>query len=70
MKTKEQKETLLNELQSKLQNGVFCKINGIDEPKKLTNIDVDEINGTLLDFGYNEDSLLIQVYLSEVEYIL
>lgn len=63
----EDKELLLKDLCARLPYGVYCKIDGIEEPKKLTRIEVDEKNGHLLNFGIDEATQLpIQVYLSEV----
>lgn len=61
MENKE-KELLLKDLCARLPYGVKCKIEGVEEPKKLIRIEVDEVDGVLLDFESN-----IQVYLSEVK---
>lgn len=65
--TQEERTLLLKDLCARLQYGVFCKIQGYEEPKKLIRIEVDEVDGVLLDFGDNEEGLPIQVYLSQVK---
>lgn len=66
----EEKELLLRDLCARLPYGVLCHINGDDTntPRKLSRIEVDELDGILLDFWTDrEDYLSIQVYLSEVK---
>lgn len=65
--TQEERELLTKDLCARIPYGVYCKVEGIEEPKKLIRIEVDEVDGVLLDFGSNEDGLPIQVYLSEVK---
>lgn len=65
--TQEERELLAKDLCARIPYGVYCKVDGIEEPKKLIRIEVDEVDGVLLDFGSNEDGLPIQVYLSEVK---
>ena len=64
--TIEERNLLLSDLSARLPYGVFCQIDGLHEPKKLIRIEVDEVDGVLLDFE-NKGSLPIQVYLSEVK---
>lgn len=68
--TRQDKELLLCDLCARLPYGVLCHINGDDTstPRKLSRIEVDELDGILLDFWTDrEDYLSIQVYLSEVK---
>lgn len=61
---------LLKDLCGRLPYGVMCHINGDDTntPRKLSRVEVDELDGILLDFWTDrEDHLSIQVYLSEVK---
>lgn len=68
--TQKDKELLLKDLCARLPYGVLCQIKGdnINTPRKLSRIEVDELDGILLDFWTDrEDYLSIQVYLSEVK---
>lgn len=68
--TQEEKQLLLKELCSRLPYGVLCYINDDDTstPRKLSRIEVDELDGVLLDFWTGrEDCHFMQVYLSEVK---
>ena len=68
--TQEEKQLLLKELCSRLPYGVLCYINDDDTstPRKLSRIEVDELDGVLLDFWTGrEDCPSMQVYLSEVK---
>ena len=67
--TQEEKELLLRDLSARLPYGVLCHINGdTNTPRKLSRIEVDELDGILLDFWTDrEDYLSMQVYLSEVK---
>lgn len=68
--TQEDKEILLKDLCARLPYGVLCHIKGDDTntPRKLSRIEVDELDGILLDFWTDRDDYLsIQVYLSEVK---
>ncbi len=64
------KELLVKDLSARVPYGVMCHISGDDTntPRKLSRIEVDELDGILLDFWTDrEDHLSIQVYLSEVK---
>lgn len=68
--TQEEKQLLLKDLCSRLPYGVLCYINDDDTstPRKISRIEVDELDGVLLDFWTGrEDSPSMQVYLSEVK---
>lgn len=62
----ENKELLLRDLCGRLPYGVKCNI-GEKEIYTLCRIEVDDINGHLLDFIENKDGLDMQVYLSEIK---
>ena len=64
--TREDKELLLKDLCSRLPYGVKCNV-GDNKPYTLSRIEVDGINGHLLDFIENKNGLDMQVYLSEVK---
>lgn len=64
--TQEDKELLLKDLCSRLTYGVKCNV-GDDKPYTLSRIEVDDLNGHLLDFIETKDGLDMQVYLSEVK---
>ena len=66
----EEKQLLLKDLCARLPYGVLCYINDDDTstPRKLSRIEVDELDGILLDFWTGrEDCPFMQVYLSEVK---
>ena len=68
--TREDKDLLSKDLCTRLPYGVLCYINDDDTntPRKLRRIEVDELDGTLLDFWTGrEDCPSMQVYLSEVK---
>ena len=68
--TQQEKELLLKDLCARLPYGVKCQIQGDTEntPRKLSRIEVDELDGILLDFWTEKDTFeSIQVYLSEVK---
>lgn len=68
--TQEDKQLLLKDLCARLPYGVMCHIKGDDTntSRKLSRIEVDELEGNLLDFWTDrEDYLSIQVYLSDVK---
>lgn len=65
--TKEQRLSLIKDITARLPYGVYCKINGIKEPKKLIRIEVDDTDGILLDFGDDKNSMPLQFYLSEIK---
>ena len=66
--TQEEKRLLLKDLCARLAYNPFCKVNGIGSPVKLIRVEVDTVDGILLDFDYkNEQGLPLQVYLSEVK---
>ena len=68
--TQEDKQLLLRDLCARLPYGVLCYINDDDTstPRKLRRIEVDELDGILLDFWTDrEDCHSMQVYLSEVK---
>lgn len=68
--TQEEKTLLLKDLCARLPYGVMCHIKGDDTntSRKLSRIEVDELEGNLLDFWTDrEDYLSIQVYLSDVK---
>ena len=66
--TQEEKQLLLKDLCARLAYNPFCKVGGIEYPIKLIRVEVDTIDGILLDFDYkNEQGLPLQVYLSEVK---
>lgn len=66
----EDRELLIRDLCTRLPYGVLCHINNDDTntPRKLIRIEVDEIDGNLLDFWTDIPAFKpIQVYLSEVK---
>lgn len=64
--TQENKELLFQDLCARLPYGVKCNI--VDNKSyTLCRIEIDNINGHLLDFVENKDGLDMQVYLSEVK---
>lgn len=68
--TQKDKKLLLKDLCIRLPYGVLCQISGdaSNTPRKLSRIEVDELDGILLDFWTNRESYLsIQVYLGEVK---
>ena len=68
--TREDKDLLSKDLCARLPYGVLCYINDDDTntPRKLRRIEVDELDGILLDFWTGrEDCPSMQVYLSEVK---
>lgn len=68
--TQEEKRLLLKDLRARLPYGVLCYINDDDTitPRKLSRIEVDELDGILLYFWTSrEDYSSMQVYLSEVK---
>lgn len=66
--TPQQKKLLLKDISQRLPYGVHCKIDGCQEAKQLSRIEVDYKNGHLLDFELGkEEGLPLQVYLSEVK---
>lgn len=69
--TKEDRELLLRDLCSRLPYGVYCMIQGYEMPKRLNRIEVDSVDGNILDFELDGTTTLpVQVYLSEVKPIL
>ena len=62
----EHKELLLRDLCARLPYGVKCNV-GEEMPYTLSRIEVDNLNGHLLDFIEMKDGLDMQVYLSEVK---
>ena len=64
--TQENKDLLLRDLCARLPYGVKCNV-GDNKPYTLSRIDVDSLNGHLLDFIEMKDELDMQVYLSEVK---
>lgn len=64
--TQENKELLLKDLCARLPYGVKCNM-GDNKPYTLSRIEVDNLNGHLLDFIENKDGLDMQVYISEVK---
>lgn len=70
--TKEDRELLLRDLCSRLPYGVHCMVQGYKIPKRLNRIEIDPVDGTLLDFILDEETtaLPLQVYLSEVKPVL
>ncbi len=68
--TQEDKKVLMVDLCARLPYSVKCHINGdeTNTPRILSRIEVDELDGILLNFWTDrEDFLSIQVYLSEVK---
>lgn len=67
--TQEEKTLLLKDLCARLPYGVKCQIKGDDTntPRKLIRIEVDELDGVLLDFWTEKPVESLQVYLSEVK---
>ena len=62
----EDKELLLRDLCARLPYGAKCNV-GEETPCTLSRIEVDNVNGHLLDFAETKDGLDMQVYLSEVK---
>lgn len=60
------KELLLKDLCVRLPYGVKCNV-GDNKPYTLCRIEVDSLNGHLLDFIEMKDELDMQVYLSEAK---
>lgn len=60
------KELLLKDLCARLPYGVKCNV-GEKIPYTLCRIEIDNVNGHLLDFIETKDGLDMQVYLSEVK---
>ena len=60
------KEILLKELSARLPYGLKCNV-GEKIPYTLSRIEVDYLNGHLLDFIETKDGLDMQVYLSEAK---
>lgn len=63
---KEHKDLLIADLCGRLPHGVKCNV-GDNKPYTLKRIEIDSLNGHLLDFIETKDGLNIQVYLSEVK---
>ena len=63
---KDLKELLLKDLCARLPYGVKCNV-GEKIPYTLCRIEIDNVNGHLLDFIETKDGLDMQVYLSEVK---
>ena len=61
------KQLLLKDLCSRLPYNLYCKVEGIEEPVKVLQIEVSNVDGILLNFNYKIDNLPLQVYLSEVK---
>lgn len=64
--TQEEKDLLLKDLCGRLPYGVKCNV-GDNKPYTLSRLEVDSLNGHLLDFIEMKDGLDVQVYLSEVK---
>ena len=64
--TQDEKQLLLKDLCGRLPYGVKCNV-GEKNPYTLSRIEVDDINGHLLDFIEKKNELDMQVYLSEVK---
>lgn len=62
----EDKDLLLKDLCARLPYEVKCNV-GEEMPYTLSRIEVDNVNGHLLDFIETKDGLDMQVYLSEVK---
>lgn len=60
------KELLLKDICARLPYGVKCNV-GEKIPYTLCRIEIDNVNGHLLDFIETKDGLDMQVYLSEVK---
>lgn len=60
------KEILLKDLSARMPYGLKCNV-GEEMPYTLSRIEVDNLNGHLLDFIETKDGLDMQVYLSEVK---
>lgn len=66
--TQEEKDLLVKDLCARLPHGVFCKIQGYEEPKQLIRIEKDEVSEVLLYFGCNKKGAWpIRAYPSEVK---
>lgn len=61
------KQLLLKDLCSRLPYNLYCKVEGVEEPVKVFQIEVSNIDGILLNFDFKIDNLSLQVYLSEVK---
>lgn len=63
-----EKELLLRDLGTRLVGGVYCQVDGVDEPVKLLSIHADHVDGILLQFdSKDEDGHILEVYVSEVK---
>lgn len=60
------KEILLKDLSARMPYRLKCNV-GEEMPYTLNRIEVDDLNGHLLDFIETKDGLDMQVYLSEVK---
>ena len=60
------KEILLKDLSARMPYGLKCNV-GEEMPYTLSRIEVDDLNGHLLDFIETKDGLDMQVYLSEAK---
>ena len=58
---------LTSDLSSRLLYHPLCKLEGYDKPCKLISIEVDDIDGVLLDFVMENEDDTIQVYINEVK---
>ena len=66
--TPEEKDLLLKDICARLAYNPFCKVDGLESPVKLIRVEVDSVDGILLDFDWkNKKGLPLQVYLSEVK---
>ena len=71
---REDKDLLIKTIYERLPYNLYYKVEGIEDPVKLFQIEVDNVNNILLNFDYKIDnlplqvySLPLQVYLSEVK---
>ena len=64
--TQEDEKLLLSDLCARLPYGVHCYINNIYKTYKLFRIEVDQVDGLLVDLMDN-DKYTRQVYLSEIK---
>lgn len=64
--TQEEKNLLLKDISNRLSYGVKCNV-GEETPYTISGIEIDDVNGHLLDFVEKKNGLNMQVYLSEVK---
>ena len=63
-----EKELLLRDLGTRFVGGVYCQVDGVEEPVKLLSIHADHVDGILIQFDKKDkDGHILEVYVSEVK---